>query len=40
MADRQDIISELVTLKADVKMKWIIGGEAVIPSFVVYKVFK
>lgn len=40
MADRKDIISELVALKADVKMKWIIGGEAVIPSSVVYKVFK
>lgn len=40
MINRTDITSELASLKSDVKMKWIIGGEGVIPSSVVYKVFK
>lgn len=40
MADKTDIISGLVNLKDNVKMKWIIGGEAAVPSSVFDKVFK
>lgn len=40
MADKTDIINELANLKENVKMKWIIGGEAAVPPAVLDKVFK
>lgn len=40
MADKTDIINGLVNLKENVKMKWIIGGEAAVPPAVLDKVFK
>jgi Putative cell wall binding repeat 2. len=40
IADKTDIINGLVNLKENVKMKWIIGGEAAVPPAVLDKIFK
>jgi len=40
MVNKTDIIDVLDNLKSDIKMKYIIGGEAAVPSSVIDRVFK